>query len=74
MAGVPLIASKTPPVEEYASQFDVTLVDFFDVDGLAEATIQKLAAPWQPHRLKTLPQFSIEDCVQRLKTYLAIYP
>ena len=28
MACVPLIASKTPPVEEYASQFDVTLVDF----------------------------------------------
>lgn len=74
MAGVPLIASKTPPVEEYASQFDMTLVDFFDVDGLAEAAIQKLAAPWQPHRLKTLPQFSIEDCVKRLKAYLAISP
>ena len=74
MAGVPMIASKTQPVEEYASQFDVTLIDFFEVEGLADAAIQELAAPWKPHRLKALAQFSIEDCVKRLKAYLAITP
>lgn len=74
IAGVPMIASNTDPVAEYAPLFDVDLIDFFDVDGLAESAIKKLAATWKPHRLKNLPQFSINECVKRLKTYLEISP
>lgn len=72
MAGVPMIASRTPPVEEFAAQFDVTLVDFFDKDGLANAAIERLHSVWKPHRLRALAQFSIEDCVKRLKIHLGI--
>ena len=45
-AGAPLIASSTPPVLEVVEQ-DVNgvLVDFFDVDGLAQIAIDVLAHP-----------------------------
>lgn len=74
IAGVPLIASRTQPVEEYATQFGVTMVDFFDVNALAENAVQKLQSPWEPHLLNAVAPLAIEDCVDRLKAHLSISP
>lgn len=52
-AGAPIVASRTPPVEEVVTD-GVTgrLVDFFDVDGLAQALVETLAHPSQSHPLR----------------------
>ncbi|MBQ7609234.1 MAG: glycosyltransferase [Desulfovibrionaceae bacterium] len=40
--GLPIVSSKTPPVEEFKDLEGLTLVDFTDVDGLADAILANL--------------------------------
>jgi glycosyltransferase involved in cell wall biosynthesis len=44
-AGTLVIGSRTPPVEEVIRHGENGLVDFFDVNGLAESVTEALAVP-----------------------------
>jgi glycosyltransferase involved in cell wall biosynthesis len=71
-AGVPMIASATPPVEEFAKQLGVDTVDFFDISGFSDAVIQRLASPDVLRHPKKLPQIESAHCVKAMKGFLGL--
>lgn len=42
LAGVPVVASDTPPVREFSDELNIKLVDFFDNRGFAEEAINRI--------------------------------
>ncbi|MGZ3183968.1 MAG: glycosyltransferase [Telluria sp.] len=70
MAGVPLVASDTEPVREFAGRLGVRLVDFFDVAGWSAALAEALAAPVRPHMPRPLPELDSHACAARLEELL----
>ena len=55
--GLPVVASKTPPVEEFQHLKGIRLVDFTDVDGISRAIVtnlQHLQAPFYEDNLKAI--------------------
>lgn len=65
LAGVPMVASDTAPVREFAADLGTTLVDFFDYQGIADALIEKLAAPAQARKIRQLPKVDLKNCLQQ---------
>ena len=72
LAGVPVVASDTPPVREFAQAFGAQLVDFFDREGFVREIVKRLAAPPKPHKLRILDRFSMAPCVVQQKKFLGI--
>jgi glycosyltransferase involved in cell wall biosynthesis len=70
LAGVPLVASDTEPVREFAARLGVRLVDFFDVAGWSAALAEALAAPARPHLPRSLPELDSHACATRLEELL----
>lgn len=70
-AGAPLIASSTPPVLEVVER-DVNgvLVDFFDVDGLAQSAIDVLAHPRKYLQMRKAARKTIMDKYDLAKVWL----
>ncbi|MBS0356721.1 MAG: glycosyltransferase [Proteobacteria bacterium] len=72
LAGVPVVASDTPPVREFAQTFGTQLVDFFDRDGFARGIVKRLAVPRDLRKPRKLGRFSVVHCVAKQKKYLGI--
>lgn len=72
LAGVPVVASDTPPVREFAQAFGTQLVDFFDRDGFVREIVARLVAPPKPHKPRMPGRFSVEQCVARQRKFLGI--
>jgi glycosyltransferase involved in cell wall biosynthesis len=71
-AGVPVVASATAPVLEFADEFGVETVDFFDLDGFAAATIRRLAQARPARRpRRTASAFSTAHCVQQQRALIS---
>ena len=69
-AGVALIASSTPPVLEVVENgANGVLVDFFDVDGLAQSTIDVLE---HPHKYVAMRQAARKTIVERYDTSVCL--
>lgn len=73
LAGVPVVASATPPVQEFASALGIPVVDFFDVQGFVEQIVDLLATPPQGKRHpKNLPEIALRHCLVAQKKILGI--
>lgn len=71
-SGVPVIASATQPVLEYARQLGVTSVDFFNVDRFAREITMALGKRSQKRVLKDLPDLALGHCIQQQMQLLGI--
>ncbi|MCR5814046.1 MAG: glycosyltransferase [Desulfovibrio sp.] len=71
--GLPVVASKTPPVEEFSHLKGLTLVDFTDVDGLGRAIIknlQHLQTPFYDENLKAISDLDEKKTIPTLEALL----
>lgn len=70
-SGLPVVASDTTPVREFADVVDASMVPFFDRSGFADQLEERLANPvvrgTAPRRL---PQIALADCLRRQKALL----
>jgi glycosyltransferase involved in cell wall biosynthesis len=71
-AGVPLIASATPPVLEFSSELGVKTLDFFDVDGFAAELAKNLGANRKNRILKSLTSLTLDHCIAAQMKMLGI--
>lgn len=69
-AGVPMVASATPPVHEYASELGVTPLNFYDVDGFSDAVVDLLGASPKPRVQKMLSRLELGRCIAEQKSLL----
>ena len=65
VSGLPIVASKTAPVLEFAPQFDITVCDFFDQDGFFDALQSQLKRPRDHSIQKQIAELSHTQCVRR---------
>lgn len=71
-AGVPMVASATPPVMEFAEALKVTSLDFFDTQGFANAMVQRLAAPRKKRVVNEFQPLSLAWCIAAQKALLGV--
>ncbi len=69
-AGVPMVASATPPVKEFASELGVQLVDFYDVERFSDAVVKLLVAEARPKVPRMLPRIELTRCIAQQKILL----
>lgn len=70
-AGLPVVASDTEPVREFAGTVGAATVPFFDVDAFADVLEQRLAAPApRAQAPKALPEIELAACLKRQKAFL----
>lgn len=72
LAGVPVVASATPPVQEFASALGVRVVDFFDTKGFADSIVHALASSPVNRYPKNLPEIALRHCLVAQKKILGI--
>jgi glycosyltransferase involved in cell wall biosynthesis len=63
--GVPLVASATPPVMEFAPRFDLTVRNFFSHTDFTDELTSKLAQPRKSSSLKRPAELNVHACVAR---------
>ena len=64
--GMPVVASATPPVQEFATQLGLDTVDFFDQAGFAKALIAYLARDAEPRQGRAVPpEIDLTTCLTR---------
>jgi hypothetical protein len=67
-----MVASATPPVQEFAAQIGVQTVGFFDSQGFVQAIVDRLGAPPKLRQVKEMPQISVKQCVAAQKALLGL--
>lgn len=70
-AGVPVIASDTPPVREFSGRLGVKTEGFFDRKAFSEAIIDSLASKGSKRRPVELPELDLERCLREQKKLIA---
>lgn len=71
LAGVPVIASATAPVREFAERLGVPTLPFFDSAAFADALAERCAAgPQGPHQPRHLPDTDLAQCLARQRHWL----
>lgn len=71
LAGVPVIASATAPVQEFAGRLGVPTLPFFDSAAFAHALAERCAAgPQGPHQPRHLPETDLAQCLARQRHWL----
>ncbi|NHZ94270.1 glycosyltransferase [Massilia sp. CCM 8734] len=71
LSGLPVIASATAPVLEFAARLDVPTVPFFDAAAFADALAERCAAgPQGPRALRHLPDTDLAQCLARQRQWL----
>jgi glycosyltransferase involved in cell wall biosynthesis len=63
LSGLPVVASDTPPVQEFAARVGASTLGFFDSEAYAEALTQALANTKGPRQPVNLPEISLQHCV-----------
>ncbi|RSZ60473.1 glycosyltransferase [Massilia atriviolacea] len=72
ISGLPVIASATPPVLEFASRLDVPTIAFFDAAAFAGALAERCAAaPQGPRQPRHLAETDLAQCLARQRHWLA---
>lgn len=71
IAGMPVIASATPPVQEFSDELDVQEIDFFDHLGFSDAIVEHLSSGPRPRETKAISRCMLSDCVNAQKKLLA---
>lgn len=69
-SGVPMIASDTPPVSEFATDLDVKTVPFFDTTAFGDALLERLSGPAKRRKVPVLEQIELEYCLARQRELL----
>ncbi|MDP3137083.1 MAG: glycosyltransferase, partial [Burkholderiaceae bacterium] len=70
MSGLPVVASDTPPVMEFAQQLGVKTVGFFDAPAYIEALAKALAKKNARREPFSLPELELEYCLREQKRVL----
>jgi glycosyltransferase involved in cell wall biosynthesis len=63
LSGLPVVASDTPPVQEFAARVGASTLGFSDSEAYAEALTQALANTKGPRQPVNLPEISLQHCV-----------
>lgn len=71
MAGVPVVASDTAPVREFADRLGTSLAGFFNASAFADRIDEMLSQPRRRRRPRTLPDIELGHCVAAQKALLA---
>ncbi|UGQ45245.1 glycosyltransferase [Massilia endophytica] len=69
-SGMPVIASDTPPVREFAAALQPQLLPFHDHGALGEALARALAAPRAPRLVRQAPEIELQACLARQKALI----
>ena len=69
-SGLPVIASATPPVTEFAARLGVRTVDFFDQAGFADATVEQLGRRAAARTPRHLDELDVVQCVAAQTAWL----
>ncbi len=63
MSGVPVVASNTAPIQEFASRLGVKTLDFYDTAAFADALSEALAKKRAPRKPRNLPELNLAHCI-----------
>lgn len=69
ISGVPVVASDTPPVREFADELETECLPFHQGERFADILVQHLADP-APRHPKHPQRLHIPDCLRRQRTLL----
>lgn len=69
-SGLPVVASRTPPVMEFADLLGVTTHDFFNLDAISGTLIERLADGNMQRRLRRVADLDLASCLRRQKRLL----
>jgi glycosyltransferase involved in cell wall biosynthesis len=70
LSGLPVVASDTAPVQEFASRVGVNTVGFFDVAGYKNALVEALSNNKMPRKPIKLPEMGLAQCLAAQKRLL----
>lgn len=70
VSGLPVIASDTQPVREFAERLGTTTVGFFDQQAYADAAVERLARKPAARKLKKLEGIDLNQCLQAQKALI----
>lgn len=70
LSGLPVVASNTAPVQEFAPRLGVGTQGFFDIDGFGQALTSALAKSKRPAPPASLPELDTKHCVAAQKHLL----
>lgn len=71
VSGLPVLASDTPPVQEFSDQLRVQKINFFDDGAYAEAIVHGLANPRRNEFGSEIEHLDFNHCVRRQHEWLA---
>lgn len=72
IAGIPIVASKTAPVLEFSEKIEgIQLIDFFDIEGLAEQVVEIINKPMLRFK-NNLDELDIKNTVPRIREKLGV--
>lgn len=63
--GLPVVASATPPIMEFAPKFNFESREFFDTSGFVDALTQKLEHPARRELWQRPADLNLTECVRR---------
>lgn len=63
LSGLPVLASATAPVEEFAPRLGTATLDFFDTDGFSRATAELLAKKNKRRPVLDVPELTLGHCI-----------
>lgn len=70
LSGLPVVASDTAPVQEFAPRLGVTTLGFFDIDAYSDTLTEGLSKNHMPRKQLELPEIGIKYCVTAQKCLL----
>lgn len=70
-SGLPVVASDTQPVREFAGLVGATMVPFFDQAGFADRIVGRLSTPAKrTTEPKPMPEIELASCLKKQKAFL----
>jgi glycosyltransferase involved in cell wall biosynthesis len=69
-SGLPVVASRTPPVQEFAKQLGIDTHPFFNQERFADAITKRMGEALQMRQLKHLDHISLPNCLQAQTAFL----
>jgi glycosyltransferase involved in cell wall biosynthesis len=70
LSGLPVVASDTAPVQEFAPRLGVSTVGFFDAVGYKDALVEGLSRKTGLRKKLSLPDIDLKQCLALQKAYL----
>lgn len=70
ISGTCVVASDTPPVEEFAERLGVFTLPFFDHEIFADTLVERLSTKYESRKILNFPEIDLPQCIKLQKQWL----